>query len=112
MSTERTKAKEKVYWTAGGDIVAAILVVSVLLILNVRQFAFLATTLVRRDGSKFTLFGDTKTYAGQKLERIKMVDPRFEDTVDIYGTDQVEARYLVHPAYCERLLDLEREFAG
>jgi hypothetical protein len=78
------------------------------------QFArpFLATTLVRRDGFKFTLFGDTKSYGGQKLERIKMVDPRFEDAFDIYGTDQVEGRYLVHPAYCERLLDLEKEFEG
>lgn len=78
------------------------------------QFArpFLATTLVRRDGFKFTLFGDTKSYGGQKLERIKMVDPRFEDAFDVYGTDQVEGRYLVHPAYCERLLDLEKEFEG
>lgn len=78
------------------------------------QFArpFLATTLVRRDGFKFTLFGDSKSYGGQKLERIKMVDPRFEDAFDVYGTDQVEGRYLVHPAYCERLLDLEKEFDG
>ena len=78
------------------------------------QFArpFLATTLVRRDGFKFTLFGDSKSYGGQTLERIKMVDPRFEDAFDVYGTDQVEGRYLVHPAYCERLLDLENEFDG
>jgi Protein of unknown function (DUF3137) len=78
------------------------------------QFArpFLATTLVRRDGFKFTLFGDSKSYGGQKLERIKMVDPQFEDAFDVYGTDQVEGRYLVHPAYCERLIDLEKEFDG
>jgi Protein of unknown function (DUF3137) len=78
------------------------------------QFArpFLATTLVRRDGFKFTWFGDSKSYGGQTLERIKMVDPRFEDAFDVYGTDQVEGRYLVHPAYCERLLDLEKEFDG
>lgn len=78
------------------------------------QFArpFLGTTLVRRDGFKFTLFGDSKTYAGYELERIKMVDPRFEDAFDVYGTDQVEGRYLVHPAYCERLIELENEFQG
>lgn len=78
------------------------------------QFArpFLATTLVRRDGFKFTLFGDSKSYGGRELERIKMVDPRFEDAFDVYGTDQVEGRYLVHPAYCERLIDLEKEFDG
>ena len=73
---------------------------------------FIGTTLVRRDGFKFTLFGDAKTYAGQKLERIKMVDPRFEDAFDVYSSDQVEGRYLVHPAYCERLLELERDFFG
>ncbi len=73
---------------------------------------FTGTTLLRREGFKFTLFGDSKSYAGQKLERIKMVDPSFEAAFDIYGSDQVEARYLVHPAYCERLLELEREFEG
>ncbi len=73
---------------------------------------FLGSTLVRRDGFKFTLFGDSKSYHGETLERIKMVDPRFEDAFDVYGSDAVEARYLVHPAYCERLLELERDFYG
>ena len=73
---------------------------------------FLGSTLVRRDGFKFTLFGDSKSYQGETLERIKMVDPRFEDAFDVYGSDPVEARYLVHPAYCERLLELERDFYG
>ncbi len=74
--------------------------------------AFTGTTLLRREGFKFTLFGDSKSLGGQKLERIKMVDPAFEAAFDVYGSDQVEARYLVHPAYCERLLELEREFNG
>jgi hypothetical protein len=74
--------------------------------------AFLGTTLLKREGFKFTFFGDSKSYGGQELERIKMVDPRFEDAFDVYGTDQVEGRYLVHPAYCERLLELEKEFDG
>jgi Protein of unknown function (DUF3137) len=73
---------------------------------------FIGTTLVRRDGFKFTLFGESKSYGDQQLERIKMVDPRFEDAFDVYGSDQVEGRYLVHPAYCERLLELERDFFG
>ena len=73
---------------------------------------FIGTTLVRRDGFKLTLFGDSKSYAGQTLERVKMVDPRFEDAFDVYSSDQVEGRYLVHPAYCERLLELERDFFG
>jgi hypothetical protein len=73
---------------------------------------FIGTTLLRRNSLKFTLFGDSKSYGGQTLERIKMVDPAFEDSFDVYGSDQVEGRYLVHPAYCERLLALEREFDG
>jgi hypothetical protein len=78
------------------------------------QFArpFLSTTLVRREGFKFTLFGDDKSFDGQVLERVKMVDPDFEAAFDVYSSDQVESRYLVHPAYCERLLELEREFSG
>jgi Protein of unknown function (DUF3137) len=73
---------------------------------------FLGITLVRREGFKFTLFGDSKKYDGQTLDRITMVDPAFEDAFDVYGSDPVEARYLVHPAYCERLLALEHEFDG
>jgi hypothetical protein len=83
-------------------------------IIIVLHFArnFIGTTLVRREGFKFTLFGDSKNYGDQTLQRIKMVDPAFEDAFDVYGSDPVEARYLVHPAYCERLLALEREFKG
>jgi Protein of unknown function (DUF3137) len=78
------------------------------------QFArpFLSTTLVRREGFKFTLLGDDKNFDGQVLDRVKMVDPRFEDAFDVYSSDPVESRYLVHPAYCERLLELERDFYG
>ncbi len=79
------------------------------------QFArgFSGTTLVRRNKAiKISLFGDAMTVAGQRLERIRMVDPEFESVFDVYGSDQVEARYLVHPAYCERLLSLESNFAG
>jgi hypothetical protein len=71
---------------------------------------FLGTTLIRRDGFKFNLFGLGEKVAG--LERVKMVDPIFEEAFDVYSNDQVEGRYLVHPAYCERLLDLERDFYG
>jgi Protein of unknown function (DUF3137) len=73
---------------------------------------FLGTTLVKRNGIKFSVFGESKSYGGQTLERIKMVDPRFEQAFDVYGTDQVEGRYLVHPSYCERLLELESQFSG
>jgi Protein of unknown function (DUF3137) len=74
---------------------------------------FLGVTLVERDGSRFQLFfKDSITLNDIKLERAKMVDPRFEDVFDVWSNDQVEARYLVHPAYCERLVSLETQFQG
>jgi hypothetical protein len=73
---------------------------------------FQGVTLVERQRMRLALFGDSQTKNGLKLERVKMVDPRFEKAFDVYGTDQVEARYLVHPAYCERLIALEDKFEG
>ncbi len=73
---------------------------------------FHGVTLVERKRMRLTWFGDSQTKNGMKLDRVKMVDPRFEDTFDVYGSDPVEARYLVHPAYCERLVALEDKFEG
>jgi hypothetical protein len=38
--------------------------------------------------------------------------PEFERAFDVFGTDQVEARYLVHPGFMQRLLDLEKRWSG
>lgn len=42
--------------------------------------------------------------------RVKLVNPDFEKTFDVYSTDQIEARYLLSPSMMERLLALDREF--
>lgn len=73
---------------------------------------FHGVTLVERQRMRLTWFGDSQTKNGMKLDRVKMVDPRFEESFDVYGSDPVEARYLVHPAYCERLVALEERFEG
>lgn len=73
---------------------------------------FFGTTLIDRDRVRFTLFGENRKLGGRTLEPVKMVDPRFEDAFDIFSTNQAEARYLVHPAYCERLIELEQSFEG
>jgi hypothetical protein len=75
---------------------------------------FHGSTLIEREGNHMTLFGmrDSITIEGVKLERVKMVDPRFEDDFTVWSTDQVEARYLVHPAYVERLIAIEDGFSG
>ncbi len=73
---------------------------------------FHGVTLIEWQRMRLALFGDSQTKDGIRLERVKMVDPRFEKAFDVYGSDAVEARYLVHPAYCERLIALEDKFEG
>lgn len=75
---------------------------------------FLGVTLVERDNARLKFFGlrTSIEVEGKKLERVKMVDPRFEDVFEIWSNDAVEARYLVHPAYVERLIDVEKRFQG
>jgi hypothetical protein len=55
----------------------------------------------------FNVFG-----SGEGLKRVGLEDPKFEKVFEVYGSDQVEARYLVHPVLMERLLDLEASFHG
>lgn len=73
-------------------------------------------TLVTRDQGWFNgLTGwANKTFgkAGRKLERIGLVDPDFEKLFEVYGTDQVMARYLLTPSFMERLLELETLLKG
>lgn len=73
--------------------------------------AFLGTTIVRRDAGMFNIFGGGASN-GSKLERVGLTDPKFEQVFEVWGTDQVEARYLVHPVMMERLLELEQTLRG
>lgn len=72
---------------------------------------FLGTTIVRRDAGVFNAFGGGDSN-GQKLERVRLVDPKFERIFEVWGTDQTEARYLVHPVMMERLMELEIALHG
>ena len=76
---------------------------------------FLGNTLVERDQSRRSWFGTLKEaieLGGIQMQRIDMVDPRFEDTFTVWSNDPVEAHYLVHPEYVERLTHVEQSFAG
>lgn len=76
---------------------------------------FHGTTLLVRDGTHKRFFGGAKDKVklnGEHLQYCAMVDPRFEDAFDIYSNDPTEARYLVHPEYVERLIDVEKTFGG
>ena len=73
-------------------------------------------TLVTRDKGIFNAFEGwgKKTFGsrGARLERIGLVDPSFEKQFEVYGTDQVMARYLLTPSFMERLLELEALLKG
>lgn len=78
-----------------------------------RQFH--GTTLVERNKKHRKWFGgekDSVTFEGHRLENADMVHPDFEDVFTVWTDDQVESRYLVHPRYCERLIEVERAFGG
>lgn len=49
---------------------------------------------------------------GRKLERVGLVDPKFEKIFEVFSTDQVMSRYLLTPSFMERLLSLETSLKG
>ncbi len=59
-----------------------------------------------------TSFLDSTHQQLKGLKRVKVPAPEFERAFDAYGTDQVEARYLLDPAMMERLLAIYNEFSG
>jgi Protein of unknown function (DUF3137) len=79
------------------------------------QFArpFSSTTLVQADKGMFNgLANFVARFSDSPLEPVKMVHPDFENRFEVTTSDQVEARYLLHPAFCERLLETVRAFNG
>lgn len=45
-------------------------------------------------------------------ERVRLESPEFEQAFEVYSNDQVEARYLLTPAFMERAVYLHRFFKG
>lgn len=46
------------------------------------------------------------------LQRVRLEDSRFEKVFEIYTENQIEARYLLTTAFMERLLQLQKLYAG
>ena len=69
---------------------------------------FLGVTIVRRDAGMFNILQRWAT----SLQRVGLGDSRLERAFEVYSNDQVEARYLIHPVFMERLLALEQHFKG
>lgn len=75
---------------------------------------FIGETFVLPDVSE-NAFGSTLGGFFQKLnmmrpQLIKLEDVAFEKHFAIYGTDQVEARYILSPALMQRILTLKQKF--
>ena len=70
-------------------------------------------TVITRDKGVFNMFeGWGRKTFGNKLERVGLVDPKFEKIFEVYSTDQVMSRYLLTPTFMERLLALETSVEG
>lgn len=69
---------------------------------------FQGTTVIRRDAGMFNMLQRWTT----SLQRVGLVDSKLEKAFEVYSNDQVEARYLIHPVFMERLLALEAQFEG
>ncbi|MCC5994910.1 MAG: DUF3137 domain-containing protein [Oceanicaulis sp.] len=71
-------------------------------------------TLVTRDKGLFNGLEafSRRHFSGRNLQRIGLVDLRFNRLFEVYGTDQVMARYLLTPSFMERLLRLEEILKG
>lgn len=64
---------------------------------------FEGRTIVRGDRGSFF---NAMSHAGVDGERVHLEDPRFEEMFEVFSSDQVEARYLLTPAFMERLVKL------
>ena len=51
-------------------------------------------------------------YPPSTYKKVKLEDPAFNKNFSVYSKDQVEARYLVTPAFMERLKELQKNFGG
>lgn len=65
----------------------------------------------KRFSDRTYIFGDRGFFnalgsAGAGTERVRLEDPRFEEMFEVYSGDQVEARYLLTPAFMERFVRL------
>jgi hypothetical protein len=69
---------------------------------------FHGLTVVRRDAGLLNAVHAWMT----PLQRVGLGDSRLERAFEVYSNDQVEARYLIHPVFMERLLALEERFHG
>lgn len=73
---------------------------------------FIGETVVVPDTAE-KLFGKLGTLFQKmnisRADLVKMENPEFEKAFAVYGTDQVEARYILTPALMERIMDFKKK---
>jgi hypothetical protein len=73
--------------------------------------AFKGRTMVKKDeGGAANAVGGWISKKFDNVQRVKLEDPVFEKQFEVYGTDQVEARYLLTTSFMERLLGVAALF--
>lgn len=65
---------------------------------------FKGHTIIKNDRGALVNF---LSATSSSLERVRLEDSRFEGEFDVFSTDQVEARYLLTPAFMERFRKLK-----
>lgn len=68
---------------------------------------FKGETIVLKDSGFLNKFKGIKGF-----ERVGLEDPRFEKMFEVYGTNQVEARYLLNPVFMEQVVKLKDLYKG
>lgn len=69
---------------------------------------FAGRTILRSDQGMFNVLG----HVGVPGERVRLEDVRFEKLFEVFSTDQVEARYLLTPAFMERFVRLAEKVSA
>jgi hypothetical protein len=68
---------------------------------------FNGVTVIARDNGLLNAFRQPPG-----MRRVGLASSEFERAFEVYSTDQVEARFLVHPAFMQKLLDMEALYQG
>lgn len=68
---------------------------------------FLGVTVVLRDSGWLNHFE-----CPSNLSKVGLEDPHFEKIFEVFGSDQVEARAILTPAFMQRFVDLESAYGG
>lgn len=68
---------------------------------------FKGKTIIKKDAGVISNLIKNKF---TNLENVTLEDPHFEEMFEVYSSDQIESRYLLTPAFMERLVQLSEAF--